>query len=321
VPATQHGYIYDLLIKLGLTDFAARTIEFILVRPLKIALILLSALIIGRLAARTVRKFIRTGYHRAPVRPQTPRASQRADTVAEVAASVTRGSVMAVGLLMVLDQVGVNLAPLIAGAGIAGLALGFGAQSLVKDVITGLFIIMEDQYGVGDVITLGESTGTVEDVTLRITRLRSVDGTVWFVPNGEIHRVGNASMEWSRALIDVLIPYDAEADKAAAAILDEANQLAEDAAWKDAILDPPEMWGVQAMDKDGVTLRLVVKTAPRQQFTVARELRTRITQRLRRDGINAPGRMVMVTAGGLDQATPTPSSDPPPRPPDEADAP
>jgi small conductance mechanosensitive channel len=307
VLAADHGYIYDLLIKLGLTDFAARTAEFILVRPLKIVLILVAAIVLGRIAGRAVRKFIRTGYHRSPVRTQTPRATQRVDTVGEVAASVVRGIAMAIAIFMVLDELGVNLAPLIAGAGIAGLAIGFGAQSLVKDIISGLFVIIEDQYGVGDVVTLGESTGTVEDVTLRVTRLRSVDGTVWFVPNGEIRRVGNSSMEWSRALIDVLVAYDTDVQKAAAAILDEANQLDADAAWKESILEPPEMWGVQNMDKDGLTLRLVVKTAPRQQYPVARELRTRISSRLQRDGIKGPGQTVVVSAGALDQGTPPPA--------------
>ena len=286
--ADNHGYIYDLLIKLGLSDFAARTAEFLLVRPLKIVLILAAGLLLGRIAARAFRRFVTTGYHRAPVRPQTPRATQRAETVGQLAASVVRGVVIAIALLMALDELGINLAPLIAGAGIAGLALGFGAQSLVKDVITGLFIVMEDQYGVGDVVTLGESAGTVEDVTLRVTRVRAVDGTVWFIPNGEIKRVGNSSMEWSRAVIDVIVTHDTDAQRAGAAMLDEANAVAADEDWSPAILEPPELLGVQAMDKDGLTIRLMVKTGPREQFSVARELRGRISQRLQREGIRTP---------------------------------
>ena len=286
--ADNHGYIYDLFIKLGLSDFAARTLEFMLVRPLKIVLIVIAGLLIGRILARAARRFVMTGYHRAPITTQAPRATQRAETVGQLIASIVRGVVLAVAGLMVLGEVGVDLAPLIAGAGIAGLALGFGAQSLVKDVITGLFIVMEDQYGVGDVITLGESSGTVEDVTLRVTRLRAVDGTVWFVPNGEIKRVGNSSMEWSRAVIDVIVAHDTDAQRAGAAILEEANALAAEADWSPAILEPPELLGVQAMDTTGLTLRLMVKTAPREQFSVARELRGRISQRLQRDGVRMP---------------------------------
>lgn len=286
--AEDHGYIYELLIELGLSDFAARTLEFILVRPLKIALILAAAFLLGRIAARAAKRFIRTGYHRSPVRPQTPRAEQRAETVGQLASSVVRGLILAVAGLLVLDELGINLAPLIAGAGIAGLALGFGAQSLVKDVITGLFIVMEDQYGVGDVVTLGESSGTVEDVTLRVTRVRAVDGTVWFVPNGEIKRVGNSSMEWSRAVIDVIVAHDTDAQRAGAAMLDEANKLTAEDDWSPAILEPPELLGVQTMDRDGLTIRLMVKTAPREQFSVARELRGRVSARLQRDGVRMP---------------------------------
>ncbi|MDQ1374130.1 MAG: moderate conductance mechanosensitive channel, partial [Actinomycetota bacterium] len=206
---------------------------------------------------------------------------------------------------------GVNLAPILASAGIVGIAVGFGAQNLVKDFITGLLMLFEDQYGVGDVVDLGGATGTVEELTMRVTRVRSVDGTVWFVPNGEIHKVGNTSMEWSRALIDVLIAYDNDIDHVTQLIADEAQRFAQDPDWDSFVLDPPEVWGVQAMGSEGVTIRLVVKTAPRQQYVVARELRGRIAARLRREGVKGPGQTVVVTAGSLDQGAP------PPPPPDD----
>jgi small conductance mechanosensitive channel len=306
----QHGYLYDLLRKLGLSDFGARTGEFVLVRPLKVLLLLLFTMLLARFARRLVRRSVRSLHRRTPLRPQTPRSEQRADTVGDAVGSITAGAVWVVGLLLVLDQLGINLAPLIAGAGIAGVAVGFGAQSLVRDFLSGLFILLEDQYGVGDVVTLGESTGTVEDITLRVTRFRSVDGTVWFVPNGEIRRVGNASMEWSRALIDVQVAYDSDVAAVSAAIADEAGVFAAEEDWAPKVLDPPEVWGVQAMGPEGLTIRLVVRTAPRQQYVVARELRTRISSRLRRDGVRGPGQTVIVTAGALDQGTP------PPAPPD-----
>ncbi|HEV7888693.1 MAG TPA: mechanosensitive ion channel family protein, partial [Acidimicrobiales bacterium] len=213
-----HGYIYDLLRKLGLSDFQASTGEFLLVKPVKIAIILLAALFVGRLAGRAVRRFVRSVHRRSPLLTNSPRAEQRAATVGDVLASITRGAIMSIAVLIVLSQVGVDLAPLIAGAGIAGIAIGFGAQSLVKDFLAGLFVLLEDQYGVGDTVVLADTTGTVEDVTLRITRLRSVDGTVWYVPNGEVRKVGNQSMEWNRALVDVLVPYDADLAKVQAAV-------------------------------------------------------------------------------------------------------
>src|SRR3954469_25874271 len=182
----DHGYLYDLLRKIGLSRFAASTGEFVLGRPLKVLLILLLAMLIGRVGGRALRRGVRSVRARTPLSPTSVRAEQRASTLGDVLASTVRAVVWAIATLMILDVVGLDLAPLLAGAGIAGIAIGFGAQSLVKDVISGVFILLEDQYGVGDVVTLEGATGTVEDVTVRITRVRSTDGTVWFVPNGEI---------------------------------------------------------------------------------------------------------------------------------------
>jgi small conductance mechanosensitive channel len=283
----DHGYLYDLLRRLGLTEFAASTGEFLLVRPLKVLLIVLLAWLIGRFGARALRRGVRSVRARTPMSATSVRADQRASTLGDVLASSLRAVVWSIATLMILEVVGLDLAPLLAGAGIAGIAIGFGAQSLVKDVISGVFILLEDQYGVGDVVTLEGSTGTVEDVTVRVTRVRSTDGTVWFVPNGEIRKVGNSSMEWSRAVVDVPLPYDADIDTVRRVLTEEGQSLAADADWEAKLLEPPEVWGVQALDPTTVTVRMVVKTAPREQFGVARELRGRVTARLRREGIRA----------------------------------
>jgi len=302
----EHGYVYDLLRKMGLSDFQANTGEFILVRPAKILVVVAVAFIVGRLGTRAVRRFVRSAQTHSPLR-SSARAAQRASTVGDVLAGLVRAVVWAAALLMVLGEVGVQLGPLIAGAGIAGVALGFGAQSLVKDFLSGLFILLEDQYGVGDIIKLEEVTGTVEDVTLRVTRLRAADGTVWFVPNGEIKRVGNSSMEWSRALIDVLVAYGSDVGEVTGLLREVSTAFAAEEPWSADILEPPEVWGVQAMGTDGMTIRLVVKTAPRQQYAVARELRGRISERLRQEGIKGPGQTVLVSAGILDVGTPPPA--------------
>ncbi|MDQ3107291.1 MAG: mechanosensitive ion channel family protein [Actinomycetota bacterium] len=302
------GYLFDLLRELGLSDFAARTAEFLLVRPLRVLVIVLLAVMIGRLGARGLRRAIRSVRTRSPLSPTSVRAEQRSQTLGAAVASLLRAVVWTVAALMILDEVGLNLAPLLAGAGIAGVAIGFGAQSLVKDVISGLFILLEDQYGVGDIVTLAEgATGTVEDITVRVTRLRAVDGTVWFVPNGEIRRVGNASMEWSRALVDVLVPYDIDLELVRRLITEEAAAFALDDAWQALVLEPPELWGVQSMEANHLTIRMVVKTAPREQYAVGRELRGRISSRLRREGVRGPGQTVLVTAGALDQGAPAPA--------------
>ena len=306
----DHGYVYDALRKAGLSDFAASTAEFLLVRPFKILLIAVLALLLARIGGRALRRSVRAVRARAPMSTPSVRAEQRASTLGDVLASLLRAVIWIIALLMILDELGLNLAPLLAGAGIAGVAIGFGAQSLVKDVISGLFILLEDQYGVGDVVTLTDgATGTVEDITLRVSRLRATDGTVWFVPNGEIRQVGNSSMEWSRALIDVLVPYDADLELVRRLIVEESHAFAEDADWSSMVLEPPELWGVQSMEANHLTVRLVVKTAPREQYAVARELRGRISARLRREGVRGPGQTVLVTAGALDQGSPPP---PPP---------
>ena len=281
----EHGYVYDLLRKMGLSDFQASTGEFLLVKPLKIALLLLAAMLIARIAARACRRFVRGVHRRSPLLASSPRAEQRAATVGDVMASIVSGAIWAVAVLVVLGQVGVDLAPLIAGAGIAGIAVGFGAQSLVKDFLAGIFVLLEDQYGVGDTVTLGDTTGTVEDVTLRITRIRSIDGTVWYIPNGEVRKVGNSSMEWNRAIVDVLVPYEADLAAVQASVTAVAAEVAADPEWQDDILEEPQYWGVQASSVDGRTVRLVAKAAPARQSALTRELRARVTERLRTEGV------------------------------------
>jgi small conductance mechanosensitive channel len=278
----SHGYIYELLRKLGLSTFQASTGEFLLVRPLKIVLILAGALVVARIASRALRRVIGAAQRRSPLRAASPRAEQRADTVADVIGNLVRMAILAVALLMALGQLGLNLAPLIAGAGIAGVAIGFGAQSLVKDFLAGLFILLEDQYGVGDTIDLGaEAVGVVEEVNLRTTRLRGGDGTVFFVPNGEIKRVGNSSMDFSRAVVDVPIGKDADVMASIAAITDVAAALGDE--WKERITQSPQLVGVQnILAVEGPVVRVTATTAAGEQFAVARELRARILDRLRR---------------------------------------
>jgi small conductance mechanosensitive channel len=277
----SHGYIYELLRKLGLSRFQASTGEFLLVRPLKILLILLLALLLSRLASRALRRVIGAAQRRSPLRAASARAEQRASTVADVIGSLVRIAILGVAFLMALGQLGLNLAPLIAGAGIAGVAIGFGAQSLVKDFLAGLFILLEDQYGVGDSIDLGDGVmGVVEEVNLRTTRLRAADATVFFVPNGEIKRVGNASMDFSRAVVDVPIGKDADVMASLTAISDVARALGEE--WKDRINESPQMVGVQnILAVEGPVVRVTATTSAGEQYAVARELRARILDRLR----------------------------------------
>ena|SRR5687768_14018414 len=279
----EHGYLYELLRKLGLNDFWASTGEFVLVRPLKIVAIVVAVTVLSRIGGRAIRRFVRDLHARASLIANPARAEQRSRTVGDALAGLLHAVLWAMAVLLVLDQLGVSLAPLLAGAGIAGVAVGFGAQALVRDFLSGLFILIEDQYGVGDVVEIGGHSGTVEDLNLRVTRIRGVDGTVWFVPNGELRVVGNTSMEWSRAVVDVPVPPDSDVARAGELIAEEARAMAAEEAWADSILEPPEVWGVQAMATDSTVIRAVVKTAPRQQHVVARELRGRVSRRLRQE--------------------------------------
>ena len=263
------------------------TLEAFIRGGLKFALILLLAVIFARLGTRFAARSIRSIATRSPLREAGARSEQRAATLAGVAVSLIRIVVWTLAGLLLLGVLGVNLGPLLAGASIVGVALGFGAQSLVKDFLSGFFILVEDQYAVGDVITIADQTGTVEEIDLRTTRIRSVDGTVWFVPNGEIRKVGNSAKEWGRSIVDVIVPRKADLAAVTSAIEEEAAAVAADPKWEDAVLESPEILGVEAMGVDNVTVRVSVKTLPAQRTPLARAMRSRISHRLQRDGVEA----------------------------------
>ncbi len=284
----------------------AKAADFLVTRPLRIVLIFVVAWVVNRIVRRVIRTFVDgmsdddAMVRKQKLRRLTPKALQstssqptlragaRAETIGSVLKSIAGMVIYGIAALTALAEVGINLAPLIAGAGVIGVALGFGAQSLVKDFLSGLFMLAEDQYGVGDVIDVGEATGTVEVVNLRTTRLRSVDGTVWHVPNGEIRRVGNMSQQWARALLDIDVAYDTDLDKAMEVVKAVADELWREDQWQVDILDEPDVWGVEALGVDGITIRLVIRTQPGRQWAVSRELNRRMKARFEVEGIEIP---------------------------------
>jgi len=280
VPAASNS-LYELFRELDFSDFAATVAEL----AVSVVLVLAVGMVIARLGSRAARRSVQSLVERSTLPGSAARSTGRARTLAGVAASLVRVLVWSVAALLVLDRFGINLGPLLAGASIVGVALGFGAQSLVRDFLSGFFILAEDQFGVGDVITIAEITGTVEEVNLRVTRVRGADGTVWFVPNGEIRKVGNQAKEWSKAIVDVLIPLAADVDAATAVIQDVLNELAADSEWSEGVLEDGEVLGVDSMGPDGTTVRVSVKTHPEARARVARDLRARILARLRTDGV------------------------------------
>jgi small conductance mechanosensitive channel len=216
------------------------------------------------------------------------RRVQRAQTIGTLLKSIVSGVIVAIVVMMALSEVGVDIAPLIASAGILGVALGFGAQSLVKDFLSGIFMIFEDQYGVGDVITLGDVGGVVESVGLRVTRMRDVQGTVWYVRNGEILRVGNQSQNWARSVLDISVAYNEDLEKVRRVLTEVAHEMWEDKAFRQSILEEPEVWGVESLGADSVVVRVALKTVPLEQWRISREMRARIKARFDAEGIEIP---------------------------------
>lgn len=202
------------------------------------------------------------------------RLLQRTKTIGSVLGNLATWGLTFTVISIALTEIGVSAGAIVAGAGILGAGLGFGAQSLIKDLISGLFIVFEDQFGVGDSVDLGQASGVVESVGLRVTTVRDIEGTVWFVRNGEILRVGNQSQGWSRVVIDIALDYKADVSKAQEVIRKAAQETAK--AMPKLVIDAPEVWGIHAISGDQVVVRLVQKTKPETKDQLARELRSNL---------------------------------------------
>jgi small-conductance mechanosensitive channel len=288
-------------------DSAARLANWLVDKPLRITLILVVAYFIRRAVHTAIDHLTqrlaeesrpdgpipdetKTAAGRRAMRIHTlaARAEQRSLTLGAVLRSASTIVIYVIALFLVLSELQINLAPLIASAGIVGIALGFGAQSVVRDFLSGIFIILEDHYGVGDIVDTGVATGKVEEVSLRTTRLRDQAGTLWIVPNGAIRRVGNTSQLWSNAVIDVEVAYETDIDFAIATIKDVLDEI-----WKDkdpaaTVLEEPKVLGVEALGDSSVIIRAVVRCEPAEQWAMGRIARKRIKQALDTAGIEIP---------------------------------
>jgi small conductance mechanosensitive channel len=216
------------------------------------------------------------------------RHRQRTLTMGSLLRSIVTFTVAMITVLTVMAIVGIPLGPLLASAGVGGVALGFGAQSLVKDFLSGIFMILEDQYGVGDIIDTGEAVGTVEEVSLRVTRLRDGSGVVWYVRNGEIIRIGNKSQGWSTAIVDIPVSYAENLERVIPLIREVVHRMDEAPEWKSKLLEEPQVVGVESMTGTAVTVRILAKTAPEQQYGVSREIREQVKAAFDQAGIQGP---------------------------------
>lgn len=216
------------------------------------------------------------------------RKQVRARTLRAVSETVLKVLVVALGGLFFLSNLGLNVSALLAGAGVAGLALSLAAQNLVRDVINGFFILLEDQYGVGDIVQIGGVGGVVERFTLRLTVLRDLEGRVHFIPNSEVRQVTVLTQEWSRAVVDVGVAYKEDLDRVLEVFRDEAERFFQDPEWQERFAAAPEVLGVQDLSDSGVVIRVLFNTKPAHQWAVAREFRRRIKNRLDREGMEIP---------------------------------
>ncbi|MEU8007373.1 mechanosensitive ion channel family protein [Catellatospora sp. NPDC049111] len=298
---------------------------YILIKPIRIVVIIVVAMIARALLNHTINKIVaRTAQGKVPtmlrpIREKVPvsvlnagsafpeRRRQRAEAIGSVLKSMVTVAVFSVAFLIVLSEFSINVGPLIASLGIAGVALGFGAQSLVKDLIAGLFMLLEDQYGVGDVIDTGEAVGVVESVGLRTVTIRDGRGVIWYVRNGEIIRIGNKSQGWATVMIDVPIGF-VGVEEATSVLRQAVDAFAHDPEWAADFVEPPQVLGVENISVDGAVIRTVCKTSADRQWDLQREMRRRLTEALEASGIAAQ----MQAARALRASVPTeePSSAP-----------
>lgn len=281
--------LWDWVIGTPLEIFATIVIAFILQKAL--------GWIIRRVVLRTserarrerleqTRKVTRTA--ELSVILLTQRTEQRAAAIGSLLSSIITITVWGVAIIVILEALNVDIAPLLASAGVIGVILGFGAQTLIKDYLAGIFIILEDQFGVGDIVDVGPVVGTVEEVSLRYTRLRDMSGVVWYVRNGEILRVANRSQGWTLAIVDIPVDYDSDLDRVRDLIEKVAIDMDEDPTYDDMLLGQPQFAGVESMTGNAVVVRVTAKAVPEMQVQLVRTIRERIKLSFDRAGIIVP---------------------------------
>lgn len=299
------GAVCDWVYEATGNDTIARSVDWVVGVPLAIVLILLLALLVNRIARRLVHRTTQSMADsakkdtsgRLTSARSRERSAERAKALEAILKSAVTFVIFAVAFVMILSKLGFDVVALVAGAGVLGLALSIGAQSLVRDLLAGIAILIEDQYGIGDEVDLGYGPGTVEHVSLRSTVVRDYDGTLWYVPNGEIVRVANLSQLWSRIVLDLRVPYEANLDRARAVIGEVAAALHADQRFAADFRQPPDQPVVQELAPDAVVIRQILWVRRPAVVPLERELRTQAKAALQREGIGiaAAQQVVMLT--------------------------
>ena len=280
------GWLYDLLVKFGVSHSSAKTVTDLVVRPAAILLVVLVAVLIARFGSKLIRRLLERVADQAAARSGRDRAGARVTTMSGLVANLWRFFVFVITAAIVLGMLGVNLTPLLASATIIGATLGFGAQMIIRDYLSGFLLTVEDQFSVGDTVTVDAVTGVVEDVTMRVTRLRGIDGTIYFVPNGDIRLLANTSRGWARAVVDLVLPGNSAVD------LDGVRQIVEEAARRVAaqpdyaphVTEPPILVGCIGADATTMTLRVTLHTVHSERDGLTRALREECVAALARAG-------------------------------------
>ena len=267
------GWLYQLLRWAGVGQNAAAHVQQVLVKPVSVVLVVVGGFLFGWLGNRLIRHWIASAVRRAAARADSPRAERRAVTLTAMVANIWRIVVGVVVFFVALGTAGLNVAPLLAGATIIGATIGFGAQSVVKDFLSGFLLTVEGQFDIGDTISVGGTTGVVEDLTLRVTRLRAADGSVWYVPNGDIRELANTVRGWGRATVDVPAPPSVGVDRLIDAVTRAGDSVYADTRYAPACLEAPVVWGILGSAVDSVTARVTVRTTFDQRERVERAIR------------------------------------------------
>ncbi len=294
----DHGWLYDLLRWAGVSDPTAAHWQQVIVRPATVLVIIVVAALIGWLGNRVIRRWVGAVASRAVARTDSPRAAARAATITALLANIWRGVVGVIAFFVILGTIGLNLTPLLAGATVIGATLGFGAQTMVRDLLSGFLLIVEGQFDIGDSVMVGDTSGTVEDLTLRVTRVRGFDGTLWFVPNGEIRKLANSSRGWAKATADVPVPVTADVDVVLRTMAQAADAVVRDPRYAPFCLDAPAPWGVVAAAFDNYTARISVPTTTSERALVTRALLEEIERRLHAAAVFAPPAAVPADPNG-----------------------
>jgi small conductance mechanosensitive channel len=252
----------------------------------KLVLVIVGTIFFMRFASALIKSIFQL-FERGAVNRHEPASRRRLQTLSTTFRGIAQTIILFIGLMTFLGHLGINITPILASAGVLGIAIGLGAQSLIRDFFAGFLILLEDQFSVGDTVKIGETTGTVEQLTLRVTRVRALDGSLAVIPNGTIGALVNYSKGWSRVVLDIEIDYKEDVDLAMRVMLETAKRMREER--RADIIEEPTMLGVDKLGATGITLRLLAKTAANRQADVGRELRRRVKLAFDQEGIKTPG--------------------------------